>query len=143
MKRRCEAAAAKAGGSPPHVLARVLACCGRFLELLFPEGAERMQRMRQEAAAAKPKSKADAMDSEGLEAMRAALTATEAEAVAELVAAADRCDNSAPSAISVLMAGGQIDGLWPRRRSRPGSPSIWAVKAQVIRDGMMQASAAG
>ena len=70
-----------------------------------------MQRLRQEAAAAKPKSKADAMDSDGLEAMRAALTATEAEAVAELVAAADRCDNSAPSAISVLMAGGQIDGL--------------------------------
>ena len=44
LKRRCEAAAAKAGGSPARVLARVLACCGRFWELLHPEGAERMAR---------------------------------------------------------------------------------------------------
>ena len=36
LQRRCEAAAQKAGGSSPRVLARVLACCGRFLELLHP-----------------------------------------------------------------------------------------------------------
>ena len=41
LQRRCEAAAAKPGGSPPKILARVLACCGRFFELLLPEGAER------------------------------------------------------------------------------------------------------
>ena len=83
LKRRCEAAAAKAGGSSPRVLARVLACCGRFLELLHPEGAERMERLRQAEAAAEsaPKSKADAMDSDaGIGAMRAAIAATEAVA---------------------------------------------------------------
>ena len=83
LKRRCEAAAAKAGGSSPRVLARVFACCGRFLELLHPEGAERMERLRQAEAAAEsaPKSKADAMDSDaGLGAMRAAIAATEAVA---------------------------------------------------------------
>jgi len=51
LKRRCEAAAAKAGGSSPRVLARVLACCGRFLELLTSDGAERMARLRQAEAA--------------------------------------------------------------------------------------------
>ena len=83
LKRRCEAAAAKAGGSSPSVLARVFACCGRFLELLHPEGAERMECLRQAEAAAEsaPKSKADAMDSDaGLGAMRAAIAATEAVA---------------------------------------------------------------
>ena len=39
LKRRCEAAATKAGGSPPKVLARVLACCGRFFELHHPDSA--------------------------------------------------------------------------------------------------------
>ena len=68
MKRRCEAAAAMAGGSSPRVLARVLACCGRFLELLHPEGAERMERFRQVEAAARERC--------GLEAMREALAAT-------------------------------------------------------------------
>ena len=72
LKRRCEAAAAKAGGSSPRVLARVLACCGRFLELLHPEGAERMERLRQVEAAARERC--------GLEAMREALAATSAAA---------------------------------------------------------------
>ena len=39
LQRRCEAAATKAGGSPPKVLARVLACCGRFFELHHPDSA--------------------------------------------------------------------------------------------------------
>ena len=52
LQKRCEAAAQKVGGSPPRVLARVFACCGRFLQLLLPEGAELMQRLRQ--ASAKP-----------------------------------------------------------------------------------------
>ena len=69
LRRRCEAAAAKAGGSSPKVLARVLACCGRFMELLHPEGAERMSRLRQAEAARKYDG--------GLNAMRAALAATE------------------------------------------------------------------
>jgi len=30
----------KVGGSPPKVLARVLACCGRFWQLLDHEGGE-------------------------------------------------------------------------------------------------------
>ena len=107
LKRRCEAAAAKAGGSPPRVLARVLACCGRFFELLLPEGAERMQRLRQEAAATTPKPMEDAMDSEGLDAMRAALAATEAEAeAAELPTSSLRlADKGPPPAISGRVAG--------------------------------------
>ena len=73
LQRRCEAAAAKAGGSSPKVLARVLACCGRFLELLHPEGAERMSRLRQAEAASKQRDC-------GLDAMRTALAATSAAA---------------------------------------------------------------
>ena len=79
LQARCEAAAAKAGGSPPKVLARVLACCGRFLELLHPEGAERMERLRQVEALSKTKVDAMVTDA-GLDAMRAALAATEAGA---------------------------------------------------------------
>ena len=78
LKRRCEAAAVKAGGSPPRVLARVLACCGRFLELLLPEGAERMKRLRQEAAAEAGAEVALDGVSSGLEAMRGALAAVAA-----------------------------------------------------------------
>ena len=79
LQARCEAAAAKAGGSPPKVLARVLACCGRFLELLHPEGAARMERLRQVEALSN--TKVDAMVTDmGLDAMRAALAATEAGA---------------------------------------------------------------
>ena len=73
LKRRCEAAAAKAGGSPARVLARVLACCGRFWELLHPEGAERMARLRQAEAASKQRE-----GDGGLDAMRTALAATSA-----------------------------------------------------------------
>ena len=50
LQRRCEAAATKTGGLPPKILGRVLACCGRFLELLDPEGAEMMERLRQAEA---------------------------------------------------------------------------------------------
>ena len=79
LQARCEAAAAKAGGSPPKVLARVLACCGRFLELLHPDGAARMERLRQVEALSN--TKVDAMVNDmGLDAMRAALAATEAGA---------------------------------------------------------------
>ena len=49
LQRRCEAAANKEGGSPPRVLARVLACCGRFLSLLYPEGAALTKRLREQA----------------------------------------------------------------------------------------------
>ena len=73
LQRRCEAAATKAGGSSPRVLARVLACCGRFLELLHPEGAARMERLRQQVRAAPP-----SVRDSGLDAMRAALAATAA-----------------------------------------------------------------
>ena len=52
LQRRCEAAANKAGGVPPPVLGRVLACCGRFLELLRPEGAALVERLREREAAA-------------------------------------------------------------------------------------------
>ena len=74
LQRRCEAAATKAGGSSPTVLARVLACCGRFMELLHPEGAERMRRLRQAEAAGKQR------ETGGLDAMRTALAATSAAA---------------------------------------------------------------
>jgi len=73
LQRRCEAAATKAGGSSPRVLARVLACCGRFLELLHSEGAERMARLRQAEAGAEA-----TLDGGGLEAMRGALAAVAA-----------------------------------------------------------------
>ena len=52
----------------------MLACCGRFLELLHPEGAERMSRLRQAEAANKQR------DHSGLDAMRTALAATSAAA---------------------------------------------------------------
>ena len=71
LQRRCEAAANKEGGSPPRVLARVLACCGRFIELLLPEGVERMQRLR-ESAEQERTVKQDAVD-EGLRAMQLAM----------------------------------------------------------------------
>lgn len=73
LQSRCEAAATKVGGSPPRVLARVLACCGRFWQLLDHEGGEMMKRLKEAEAA---KSKAAAEDSAGLNAMRAALAAT-------------------------------------------------------------------
>ena len=74
LQRRCVAAANKAGGSPPKVLARVLACCGRFMELLYPAGAERMRRLREreQALAPMPVCKQDAADI-GLGAMQAAM----------------------------------------------------------------------
>ena len=75
LQSRCEAAATKVGGSPPNVLARVLACCGRFLELLHPDGAARMKRLRQ--AEALCLSKVDAVD-KGLNAMRSALASAAA-----------------------------------------------------------------
>ena len=83
LKRRCEAAAAKAGGSTPRVLARVLACCGRFLEMLTSEGAERMARLRRAEAA---EARADETlvgenlggDADGLAVMRGALAAVAA-----------------------------------------------------------------
>tara|TARA_B110001452_G_C15151266_1_gene400683 strand:+ start:154 stop:975 length:822 start_codon:yes stop_codon:yes gene_type:complete len=74
LQRRCEAAATKTGGLPPKILGRVLACCGRFLELLHPEGAEMMERLRQ--AEAQSVAPMDATDT-GLEAMRRALKATQ------------------------------------------------------------------
>ena len=75
LQSRCEAAATKAGGSSPKILARVLACCGRFRELQYPEGAERMWRLRQVEAEAK--AAAAAADS-GLNAMRVAVAAATA-----------------------------------------------------------------
>ena len=66
LQSRCEAAATKVGGSPPRVLARVLACCGRFWQLLDHEGGEMMKRLKEAEAA---KSKAAAEDSAGLNAM--------------------------------------------------------------------------
>ena len=82
LQRRCEAAAAKAGGSSPRVLARVLACCGRFLEMLTSEGAERMARLRRAEAA---EAKVGALvgpdlggGADGLDVMRGALLAVAA-----------------------------------------------------------------
>ena len=73
LQSRCEAAATTVGGSPPKVLARVLACCDRFWQLLDHEGGEMMKRLKEAEAA---KSKAAAEDSANLNAMRAALAAT-------------------------------------------------------------------
>ena len=82
LQRRCEAAAAKAGGSSPRVLARVLACCGRFLELLTSEGAERMARLRQAEAAETPGGALVGPDlgggADGLDVMRGVLAAVAA-----------------------------------------------------------------
>ena len=83
LQRRCEAAATKAGGSSPRVLARVLACCGRFLELLHSEGAERMERLRRaeaaEAMAAETLQGGETtLDGDGLAVMRGALAAVAA-----------------------------------------------------------------
>ena len=107
LQARCEAAAAKAGGSPPKVLARVLACCGRFLELLLPEGAERMERLRQ--AEAQSSSKVVAMDTDaGLGAMRAALAATEAAVSKQAIAKNKEVD----------------DKRLPTRRGQSSSPVV-------------------
>ena len=60
------------------MLARVLACCGRFLELLHPVGAERMARLRQAEAVETGAEETLDGASAGLEAMRGALAAVAA-----------------------------------------------------------------
>ena len=60
----------------------MLACCGRFWQLLDQhEGGEMMKRLKEAEAA---KSKAAAEDSAGLNAMRAALAATMSPATPRL-----------------------------------------------------------
>ena len=54
----------------------MLACCGRFFELLLPEGAERMQRLRDEQQAQYPAMEVDAGEA-GLNAMRRTLAEVE------------------------------------------------------------------
>ena len=54
----------------------MLAFCGRFFELLLPEGAERMQRLRDEQQAQSPAMEVDAGEA-GLNAMRRALAEVE------------------------------------------------------------------
>jgi len=81
LRRRCEAAATKAGGSSPRVLARVLACCGRFLELLHSDGAERMERLRRAEAAEAMAAETlggETLGGDGLAVMRGALAAVAA-----------------------------------------------------------------
>ena len=95
LQRRCEAAAAKPGGSPPKILARVLACCGRFFELLLPEGAERMQRLRDEQQAQSKAMQVDAAEV-GLDAMRRALAAVEDKEVPPHAARPEAMDIGAP-----------------------------------------------
>ena len=131
LQRRCEAAATKAGGSPPKVLARVLACCGRFFELLHPDGAARMERLRQaEAEALKAKPEADASDA-GLGAMRAAIAATEEAALMQLIAkdeAADgmRLPNPSGQSSPVLVAkGGSKKGIAIVRRGLCPGDAKW------------------
>ena len=97
LQRRCEAAAAKPGGSPPKILARVLACCGRFFELLLPEGAERMQRLRDEQQAQSPAMEVDAGEA-GLNAMRRALAEVEKK---EVPPRAAPTDIGAPKGVAV------------------------------------------
>lgn len=95
LQRRCEAAATKPGGSPPKILARVLACCGRFFELLLPEGAERMQRLRDEQQAQSKAMQVDAAEV-GLDAMRRALAAVEDKEVPPHAARPEAMDIGAP-----------------------------------------------
>ena len=115
LQSRCEAAATKVGGSPPNVLARVLACCGRFLELLHPDGAARMKRLRQAEEAL---SKVDAVD-KGLNAMRSAL--------ASAAAPTSRMDVEKGQTLFAGAAGGrssQPPPVWvhrPRRSEQPWS----------------------
>ena len=90
-------AAAKPGGSPPKILARVLACCGRFFELLLPEGAERMQRLRDEQQAQSPAMEVDAGEA-GLNAMRRALAEVEKK---EVPPRAAPTDIGAPKGVAV------------------------------------------
>ena len=92
----CIAAAAKPGGSPPKILARVLACCGRFFELLLPEGAERMQRLRDEQQAQSPAMEVDAGEA-GLNAMRRALAEVEKKEVPPWILARRKAWRSRPA----------------------------------------------
>ena len=121
LQRRCEAAAAKPGGSPPKILARVLACCGRFFELLLPEGAERMQRLRDEQQAESKAMQVDAAEV-GLDAMRRALAAVEDKEVPPRAARPEAKDIGAPKGAVVQSKdrGGQAAVAKPSAKTTLG-----------------------
>ena len=121
LERRCEAAAAKPGGSPPKILARVLACCGRFFELLLPEGAERMQRLRDEQQAQSLAMEVDAGEA-GLNAMRRALAAVEDKEVPPRAARPEAMDIGAPKGAVVQSKdrGGQAAVAKPSAKTTLG-----------------------
>ena len=121
LQRRCEAAAAKPGGSPPKILARVLACCGRFFELLLPEGAERMQRLRDEQQAQSLAMEVDAGEA-GLNAMRRALAAVEDKEVPPRAARPEAMDIGAPKGAVVQSKdrGGQAAVAKPSAKTTLG-----------------------
>ena len=128
LQRRCEAAAAKPGGSPPKILARVLACCGRFFELLLPEGAERMQRLRDEQQAQSPAMEVDAGEA-GLNAMRRALAEVEKKEVPPRAAPTDigapkgvavKSSNTTTTTTAGRDRGGQAAVAKPPARTTPG-----------------------
>ena len=131
LQRRCEAAAAKAGGSSPRVLARVLACCGRFLEMLTSEGAERMARLRRaEAAEARVEETLVGQDlgggADGLEVMRGVLAAVAA-------APQQHTAPSAPPPAPVWAPGGagRPSAEHPMGRVDPGW-AAWAKKLRAV-----------
>ena len=128
LQRRCEAAATKPGGSPPKILARVLACCGRFFELLLPEGAERMQRLRDEQQAQSPAMEVDAGEA-GLNAMRRALAEVEKKEVPPRAAPTDigapkgvavKSSNTTTTTTAGRDRGGQAAVAKPPARTTPG-----------------------
>ena len=139
LQRRCTAAANKAGGSPPKVLARVLACCGRFLELLYPEGAERMKRLRerQQVEQPSPVCEQDAADA-GLGAMQVALAKVNAASAGDMTAkptawsaVADGSPRDAALRLMAVTEAQQSD--WPELGKSLGTvsaPALGGAKAQ-------------
>ena len=114
--------------SPPKILARVLACCGRFFELLLPEGAERMQRLRDEQQAQSPAMEVDAGEA-GLNAMRRALAEVEKKEVPPRAAPTDigapkgvavKSSNTTTTTTAGRDRGGQAAVAKPPARTTPG-----------------------
>ena len=107
LQRRCEAAANKEGGSPPRVLARVLACCGRFLSLLYPEGAALTKRLREQAQSGGV-GQHDAVNA-GRDAMR--------DALAKVARAAHEDMQVEPAVNPAPRVGNmQVESTWPALR---------------------------
>ena len=136
LQRRCEAAANKEGGSPPRVLARVLACCGRFRELLYPEGTERMRRLREQAQSGGA-GQQDAVNA-GLDAMRDALAKVDGATHDDM-----QVEPAVHPAPLYRVGNMQVESTWPalRKKGADAKAGQWVVLGNRERGGRAAADA--